>query len=87
MHIHNFFVSATPGPCASDPCEAGSTCVDYGTDDSGPRSYTCLCPIGRTGDNCEIFTGTSIFYCLNLMTFLKRNMFCLNDMNYDMSIY
>ncbi|XP_078573018.1 uncharacterized protein LOC144859897 [Branchiostoma floridae x Branchiostoma japonicum] len=33
--------------CRSNPCENGATCHD------GSRTYTCECPSGFKGDNCE----------------------------------
>ena len=37
-----------PGPCHSDPCLNGATCLDTG------GGYACLCPPDITGNNCEI---------------------------------
>ena len=34
--------------CESNPCKNGASCVD------GIGSYTCNCPQGYTGDECEI---------------------------------
>ncbi|XP_066294600.1 fibropellin-1-like [Branchiostoma lanceolatum] len=34
--------------CASSPCVNGQICID------GVNSYTCQCPAGMTGDNCQI---------------------------------
>ncbi|MFT3771512.1 MAG: calcium-binding EGF-like domain-containing protein [Minicystis sp.] len=34
--------------CASNPCQNGGTCTD------GVNSYTCACPAGFTGTNCDI---------------------------------
>ncbi|XP_049338243.1 zonadhesin, like isoform X49 [Astyanax mexicanus] len=36
-------------PCLSSPCENGGTCAE-----SSDTSYTCTCPEGFTGTNCEI---------------------------------
>ena len=47
-----FSSSVNPGPCASDPCAAGATCVDYGVNDLGEQTYTCLCPDNRDGNDC-----------------------------------
>ena len=44
----NFFLA--PKPCESQPCVRG-TCVD--TEDS----YTCLCPTGYTGPQCDMIRG------------------------------
>jgi Laminin G domain/EGF-like domain len=32
---------------AHEPCENGATCITKGTE------YTCMCPVGFTGTNCE----------------------------------
>ncbi|XP_078484274.1 uncharacterized protein LOC100175832 [Ciona intestinalis] len=34
--------------CSSSPCLNGGTCS------RGPNAYTCFCPLGYTGRNCEI---------------------------------
>ena len=33
--------------CENNPCQNGGICTD------GIHSYTCLCPVGRTGEHCE----------------------------------
>ena len=33
--------------CNSSPCQNGAVCID------GDNSYTCQCPDGYSGDNCE----------------------------------
>ena len=33
--------------CKSNPCENGGTCTD------GVNSYSCRCPVGYTGSNCQ----------------------------------
>ncbi len=35
------------GPCAPNPCENGGTCAESAT------SFTCTCPTGFSGDQCE----------------------------------
>ena len=37
-------------PCSSSPCQHFGRCVNKGID----RNYTCYCPGGFTGKNCEI---------------------------------
>ena len=34
-------------PCLTNACENGGTCTRRG------RSYSCACPVGYTGRNCE----------------------------------
>ncbi|XP_078685014.1 uncharacterized protein LOC144918286 [Branchiostoma floridae x Branchiostoma belcheri] len=38
---------ATADHCAGNPCWSGGTCV------RGPTGYTCTCPSGTSGQNCE----------------------------------
>ena len=40
-------IIADMNECFSKPCLNGGTCVD------GPDSYTCNCPSGFTGSDCE----------------------------------
>ncbi|XP_069122968.1 protein jagged-1-like [Argopecten irradians] len=39
--------------CQSNPCDHGGTCTN------GNNSYTCVCPYGRTGPNCNIAVSTT----------------------------
>ena len=44
---HEFDVSDIDD-CKDNPCNNGGTCQD------GIASYTCLCPLGFNGTDCEI---------------------------------
>ena len=43
-------------PCSDSPCQYGGTCAP----DSS--SYTCSCPVGAVGRNCEIFLYCTMTY-------------------------
>ena len=42
--------------CASWPCVNGGTCIDR------VAKYTCYCPSGYTGDDCET-SECKFFFC------------------------
>ncbi|MFE8596283.1 LamG-like jellyroll fold domain-containing protein [Archangium violaceum] len=46
-----FTLTCEPNDCSPNPCQNGGTCVD------GVNSYTCQCPSGWTGTNCETPTA------------------------------
>ncbi len=48
------------GACAAAPCENGGVCTD-GAD----TSYTCACPTGYGGTNCQIAAACTPNPCLN----------------------
>lgn len=52
--------------CASNPCSAGSTCIDK------IAAYDCVCINGMTGKNCEIDIGNIEF---EVKWTVKRNRF------------
>ncbi len=43
-----FYLSFIGKVCEPDPCLNGGTCSPYGLD-----TYSCNCPFGYTGRNCE----------------------------------
>ncbi len=43
--------SPLPSPCSSNPCQHGGTCSSLSSPSS---SYSCECPPGYTGTNCEV---------------------------------
>ncbi|CAH1239263.1 F2 [Branchiostoma lanceolatum] len=49
-------IQAAIGACASSPCQHGGQCADNGS------SYSCACPKGYTGNNCQI--GLTLYYLI-----------------------
>ena len=45
--------------CKAGPCNNGGTCVD------GIGSYSCLCPAGFAGNDCEISMSEHFNYTEN----------------------
>lgn len=41
-------------PCDATPCLNGGQCVDQDSELLANRTYKCICPIGTTGDRCEV---------------------------------
>jgi Notch-like protein len=60
---HGGGLNCTPrgtGACADTPCENGGTCTD------GPdTTYTCACPAGYEGTNCQIVAACAPNPCRN----------------------
>ncbi|XP_078580606.1 uncharacterized protein LOC144864418 isoform X3 [Branchiostoma floridae x Branchiostoma japonicum] len=40
-------------PCPANPCQNGATCTQVGS----TTQYTCTCPQGYSGNNCEVFSA------------------------------
>ena len=59
-----FFISVlTKGPCERTPCQNGAQCTDISLTD-----YTCQCPFGFDGRNCENrIRSKASFFCLELV--------------------
>lgn len=67
------FPSAIPNPCDTSPCLNGATCT---RNIPFCASYTCECPVGFEGDNCEqsetlSYHITHFFFLLNFFLFLR----------------
>lgn len=45
---HAFFFFIDVNECISNPCQNGGRCIDL------RRHYSCQCPEGRTGYNCQV---------------------------------
>ncbi|CAB4023005.1 slit homolog 1 isoform X2, partial [Paramuricea clavata] len=42
-------------PCYSSPCQNGATCKAKKEKNGEDKEYECDCPVGFTGDDCEVF--------------------------------
>jgi hypothetical protein len=62
LMINNCFFLNLVDACLANPCYNGGTCVTmYETD----AMYTCQCPAGCYGRNCEACIGCSSIRCQN----------------------
>ena len=55
-------------PCDQNPCENGATCKPNG------MSYTCSCPLGYLGLDCETCKPTFHIYLMKYFIQLKTNL-------------
>ena len=64
--------------CSSNPCENGGTCTD------AVNMYTCSCPAGFNGSNCETGKFSVILYNLKdvkVKEDLQNNIISTNKVN------
>ena len=46
--------ASAPGKCSNNPCRNGGNCVDI-----DENNYSCVCPQGYSGPNCETSSDTA----------------------------
>jgi hypothetical protein len=59
--ILNIYFNCKENPCFSNPCRNGANCSPLY---ENPLMYTCSCPLGYSGKNCETF-ACSNYLCYN----------------------
>ena len=47
LNFHKYLISADINDCMEEPCNNNGTCTD------GIADYTCTCPLGYIGTDCE----------------------------------
>ena len=70
--------------CSSSPCQNGAACVD------GVNLYTCTCPPGYEGAQCETSKRHSLALCLQFIQhyqYQPMNLFYLNVFIWNMSLF